>query len=554
MVPQYSLELRKEDVLTQEILDGAQFSFYDDPECTVPSELWTTEEAYHNGQASRNTFTVENGIAKLWGLGSGKTYYIRETLPPNVENYSRPPGIIRLKVDKRGIDSSTVEIMDENGLSPGSGFTAYDFRIDEETKKAYITVTNAQDWVSEVTTVQVVKKWEDSKDHSGDSVVVYLTVTDPDGTVRRIRHITLCEENQWNYLWTNIPKYAADQVTLIQYGIEEAYSPGYQGFVQAVDEINISTSQWGEALTIQGNKDYILKTSNGCLASTSATSQTFEWVSEEEAVNSPLALWHATVSGSNIKFTNGAGQVISFNYTSRNSSRFIPTTGSATTQTLVSVDAGSGLRFYSRYGSRNYYVGSLSSGRLSATTSANSGLVFTPMTLVTESTPTEVKDYGFLITNTPLKEETSMTVTKEWDVGTTGDEDLYERLQVTIRLLANGKFTGQTVTLNLKNGWKDTILGLPYKDENGNVIVYTVEESWENDDWLPSISEVTVLPGEPPNYAVTVTNVYRWGHGYELPATGGYGAMPWVIPGGLLALLSLITAYVLRRKQERRNS
>lgn len=554
VVPRYALELRKEDVLTQEALDGAEFSFYDDPACTIPSELWISEDSYHRNEPAVNTFRVENGTAKLWGLGSGKTYYIRETHPPDAENYSRPNGIICLKLDKRGIDSSTVEIMDENGLSPGYGFTVYDFRIEEETKKAYITVTNAQDWVSETTTVQVMKQWDDAKDHSSDAVTVYLTVTDPDGTVRRIRYISLCEENQWNYIWTNIPKYAADQVTLIHYGIEESYSSGYQGSVQAVDSINIQTSKWAEALTIQANKVYLLKTANGCLASTSATAQTFQWVDEEAAVNSPLALWNATVSGSNIKFINGAGQVLSFNYGSWGSNRyFLPTTGSASTQTLVSVDAGSGLRFYSRYGSRNYYVGSLSNGRLSATTSANSGMIFTPMTLVTQSTPVEIEDYGFLITNTPLKEETSMSVTKQWDVGTTGDHTLYERLQVTIRLLANGKDTGQTVTLNLKNGWKDTFLGLPYKDENGNVIVYTVEESWENDDWLPTISEVTVLPGEPPNYAVTVTNVYRWGHGYELPSTGGYGPTPWVIAGFLLATLSLITAYALRRRQERRN-
>ena len=93
LAPRYGLELKKEDVLTQELLDGTQFSVYEDIECTKPAELWESEEAYNLDFAdgaienAQHTFTVEDGVAKLWGLGAGNTYYIRETTPPGKDGY-----------------------------------------------------------------------------------------------------------------------------------------------------------------------------------------------------------------------------------------------------------------------------------------------------------------------------------------------------------------------------------------------------------------------------------------------------------------------------------
>ena len=56
---------------------------------------------------------------------------------------------------------------------------------------------------------------------------------------------------------------------------------------------------------------------------------------------------------------------------------------------------------------------------------------------------------------------------------------------MTIRLLANGVDTGRTETVSLKSNWTAVFNGLPYYDENGEPIVYTVVESWDNSDCLP---------------------------------------------------------------------
>ena len=81
----------------------------------------------------------------------------------------------------------------------------------------------------------------------------------------------------------------------------------------------------------------------------------------------------------------------------------------------------------------------------------------------------------------------------------------------------------KTVTLNLKNNWTDTFQGLPYTNKNGEVIKYTVQESWKTDDWIASYGSITVINGKVPTYETTVTNVYRWQGEAELPATGGIG-------------------------------
>ena len=123
----------------------------------------------------------------------------------------------------------------------------------------------------------------------------------------------------------------------------------------------------------------------------------------------------------------------------------------------------------------------------------------------------------------------------------------YTKSQVTIKLLADGKDTNRSVTLSLQNGWTDTFLGLPYTDSEGNVITYTVLESWDTKDWTPIYGKVTATPGKDvTTYSVTVTNRYNWGNGYELPSTGGYGTYVWVLSGLALMLGALVSGLIIR--------
>ncbi len=554
LAPRFSLDIQKEDVLSGEILDGAEFAVFEDIDCTLPVELWTSKEAHERGDAPTNVFTVTDGSAKMWGLSPGITYYIKETKPPGAEGYSRARGIICLYIDKRVISSSTVEIAPEwdvvNGepISVSPGFTVHGFRIEDETQSAFIRITNAQDWVVETTTVAVNKKWNDTLDHTYDSVTVYLTVKDPNGTVRRIREIELSDLNNWEYVWTSLPKYGPDMVTPIDYGVEEAYKSGYGVKVEKLEQITIEKTTWAESLMFENGKQYILKTSSGYLSAVSSSSDTFCYVDEETAKGSVLAKWTALVSSGKVKLTNGAGQSITFNNSWNNRYYYLSKSGG--NQSLSYSDTGNGLRLYYSSGWTSYYAGAIAAnGRLQSVTNTGSALTFIPMTSVTEITVEAVKDHHFMITNTPLDVETSLKVDKVWDIGM-ASPDIYERAQVTVKLYADGKDTGRTVTLSLKNGWSDTFLGLPYENEDGSVIEYTVVESWETDDWLARYSEIRYIPGTPGSYEITVTNVYRWGRGYELPSTGGGGYHLWVLSGAAIMLASLVSGMVLRRRRK----
>jgi len=280
-------------------------------------------------------------------------------------------------------------------------------------------------------------------------------------------------------------------------------------------------------------------------------------VDEATAQNSPLALWTATVSSGKVKFTNGAGQILTFNYSNSSSNRyFYATPGNSTYQSFTPVDAGSGFYLYATRSKTNYYISSNginSSGRIPATTSQSNRLILTPMEKITKTSTTPAGDWAYQITNTPLAadNETSLTVNKLWEVPEGYDATLYQEYAVTVRLLANGVQTGRSVTLTLKNGWESSFRGLPYTDENGTVIQYTVEEVWEKEKWTTSGGDIVVSGGSPPTYSATFTNTYHAG-GPELPATGSPARMLYVLCGAALMLGSLVYGIGSRRKRERR--
>ncbi len=568
LAPRFGLQLQKEDVLTQQLLDGTQFTVYEDFACTKPAILWESEEAYNLDHAdgvldqSQSTFAVTNGVAKLWGLGSGNTYYIKETGPPAAEGYGLADGVIRLTIEKGGQATYHVDVVaDADGNEPSNGFTVHGVRIDEETQIVYLVVTNAPETVTETTTVQVIKKWEDTADHSRDYIQAYLTVTDPDGTVRRIREVTLSDENGWTYTWTNLPKYDYANLTKVTYGIEESYESGYYSTVRKITEISTTHVSWAESAQIRNAENYLLRHATyGYLSTTSATDNKLKWVDEATAKASPLALWTSEVSTSGVKLTNGAGQVLTFNAGSSTNSRYFHgVKGSASNQYLryVAATSGSvtGFRFYGIRSNRNYYMSSLSNstGRISVTTSQNSGMILTPIKKMVDEVFTEVEDWAYQITNTPLAtdNETSLAVKKDWVIPEGYDATLYQEFAVTVRLFANGVNTGRSVTLTLKNNWQGSFLGLPYKDANGNVIVYTVDEVWEKDRWTTAYGEVIASGGSPPTYSVTITNTYHAG-GPALPATGSAAQGIFELCGAVIILGTLVYGIGSRRKRERR--
>ena len=562
LAPRFSLTLQKEDVLTQELLDGATFEFYYDQACTQPCDLWPSQQSYKRGDEPTNVFTIQKGSVYIWGLSPSRTYYIKEVKPPNSSGYDPAKGVIQLMLDKNGLNSYSATILEGidtsgNKIPISHGFTIHGFRIDEENQAAYIVITNAQNWVTETTSVYVEKKWGDNKDHTYDSITAYLNVTDDDGTVRRIREISLSEENDWKYTWTNLPKFALDPVTNqesdvpIRYSVSEAYSPGYSPQIQQLQNGTFTEESWAESANFKNGEQYILKTNSGYLSTVAKDKNTLCFVDEATAKNSPLALWTATVSSGKVKLTNQEGQSLNY-YASGSTRYFNATTNSVSTQNLTTSENSGGFRLGYKSGARTYYLCALnSSAYAAANTSANSALLFYPIVKTVTSTTVKLDGYGYTITNTPLTTETSMTVTKHWD-NPFGDTSVYEKEQVTIRLYANGVDTGRTETLSLKSNWVAVFNGLPYSDDNGVPITYTVVETWKTNDWIPVYGEVTSTGGKTPTYAITITNVYRWTESCELPGTGGIGTHIYILCGLALTLGPLVYGFSLRRRYERR--
>ncbi len=566
LAPRFGLQLQKEDVLTQQLLDGTKFTVYEDFDCTQRAELWESEDAYNQDLADgildsfQSTFTVENGIAKLWGLGSGNIYYIKETGPPETEGYGTPNGLIQLKIEREGQATYLVDVIaDAEGNEPSNGFTVHGVQIDEETQTVYITVTNAPESVIETTTVQVIKKWEDRVDHSDDYIRAYLTITDPDGTVRRIREVTLSDENDWTHIWTNLPKYDYDNLTEIRYGVEESYESGYYSTVRRVTQIVIEKTQWAESLTFQNGETYLLRSSSGFLSTINNNADTgYKWVDEQTAKSSPNALWVATVNGSTVKFTNGVNQTITFYYNNGNPTDFyarIDAPASNDRQEFSYSNRSGGLQIFYRQGNTSYYMTSSmnSSGKFGYSTNQNSSMILTPVCRITQSDIRDVEDWAYEITNTPLpaSNETSFAVKKNWSVPVGYDSSLYEEFTLTVRLLANGVETGRSLTLSLKNGWEGKFLGLPYKDADGNVIQYTVVENWGREHWTTTYGSVVVHQGAPPTYSLSITNEYIPG-GPMLPSTGSAARLMYVLCGSAIMLGTLVYGIGSRRKRERR--
>ena len=555
LAPRFAFSIQKEDVLTRDVLNGAQFSVYTDKDCTVPAELWVSKESHDNGDDPTNVFTVTDGEATMWGMGASNTYYIKETKPPDKEGYGFPNGLISLAFDQLGTANYNVEIVDAGeGVSPG--FLVHGLRVDAEAQQAYIVATNAPEWVKEVTSVQVMKHWLDTQDHSSQTVPVYLTVTDPDGTVRRLQELTLSSGNNWTGIWENLPKYLEDGKTPVAYGVEEAYVSGYYSTVEKAEgQFVLTRTEWRNVTAFEDGKVYILKNTSGQALSTqrSAEDVGYMWVSEETAQSSPLALWTASVQNGTVRLTNQAGQTVTFWYGNGSPTDFFALNQKVEDnnrkQYLTFEQSGSGLRLrYNRY----YLAPSMnSSSKFQTVQQSGQSLLILPMTKVEVSADLPIEEQGFLVTNRPLEKETSLTVQKIWHYPTDLDSGIYEREQVTVKLLANGLDTGRSVTLSLKNNWSSVFRGLPYGDENGNPISYTVQETWSRDHWEVTYGEIIATDGSIPQYSTTVTNTYYLG-GPILPNTGSHSRDMYILYGAGILLATLVYGFGARRKRERR--
>lgn len=164
-----------------------------------------------------------------------------------------------------------------------------------------------------------------------------------------------------------------------------------------------------------------------------------------------------------------------------------------------------------------------------------------------KATITSDKDGKYTITNEHTPEKTSVKGKKIWK-----DEENKDGIRpasITVKLLADGKETGQTATVSETSGWTYEFTGLDRYQE-GKEIAYTVEEVNVPDGYTASVEGYNITnthtpekptPGKP-------NEPGKPKKGGELPNTGSESNQATLVAG--IALLGLGTGFLARRKKE----
>lgn len=163
-----------------------------------------------------------------------------------------------------------------------------------------------------------------------------------------------------------------------------------------------------------------------------------------------------------------------------------------------------------------------------------------------KATITTDKDGKYTITNEHTPEKTSVKGHKIWK-----DEDNKDGIRpasITVKLLADGKETGQIATVSETSGWTYEFTGLDRYQE-GKEIAYTVEEVNVPDGYTASVEGYNITnthtpekptPGKP-------NEPGKPKKGGELPNTGSESNQVALVAG--IALLGLGTGFLARRKK-----
>ncbi len=494
ITPRYGVELVKQDAIAGGGLDGAKFGVYTDVACETPALLWTSEQAYQNGEDSNNEFTAVNGKISFWGVSAGKVYYIKELVAPT--GYPLTDDIIRVSMNSLGNSVCTADALrGEDGVHT-DGFEIINNSADEARQKLSLTLTNQQ-YTTNKRNVAVTKYWEVSdSDFIPESVTVYLTANGQNTGKTAV----LSEANDWTYLWIDLPIY--DSIgDKIEYSVYEEQAEDFYTDVEVSEEgeyINawVQTDAFYDGGTfLIVDRSTATETTKG-KALTVNSSGNFEWIDFETAKNEPYAHWVVNADGMGFHVVNREDYHIILNGTDE----FVP-----------ELD-GNRILYYDSFGlaarnSNTYYY--LNDNFTASTVNHLELELYINMDIliheedeaeedseIVDGEDAQEDDQIFVtmynVTNTYIGEEerTSFNVSKVWEDGATN----HINSSIKVRLFADGVDTGRVLTLSHENDWEGIFEGLRYEDDEGNKIEYTVIEEGVN-GYYPEYSEITEIEG-----------------------------------------------------------
>lgn len=213
---------------------------FGESDCTYPAMY-----LYKGVEITNKSFTITNTekkkitVKKVWddnnnkdnkrplkisveliknGVSTGKILYLSEET-----NWTA----IFSQLDTSDADGNMYSYtIKEHVSNPESYDTTYEMETDDKGNKI-IKITNKLKATMEI---PVKKVWADGNDnHSDTKVEVQLLA---DGINYENSKITLSKENNWEYVFKDLPKYQEDGKTEIQYTVEETKIPGYTATVQ----------------------------------------------------------------------------------------------------------------------------------------------------------------------------------------------------------------------------------------------------------------------------------------------------------------------------------
>lgn len=368
------------------------------------------------------------------------------------------------------------------------------YTVEEDTVEGYEATVDGYNITNthkpETTKVEGTKTWNDSDNQDGirpEKIIVNLLA---DGNKVNTQEVTPDDNGNWTYSFTDLPKFKAGKE--IVYTVAEK---AVEGYVSTVSGYNINNTHKPETIAINGSKHW---DDNDDQDGKRPESITVNLLANGEKVNSQVV----TAAGNwTYNFTDlpkyKAGKEIKYRveevavegYTTELDGYDIYNTHTPETTIIEGTKSWNDKDNQDGKRPEKIIVNLLANGEKVDTqvVTADNDWKYSFKDLpvykdgqkltytVSEET---VKDYtteydGTNIINSYTPGKTSASVVKVWNDANNQDGKRPE--SITVSLLADGRDTGITVTLNAENNWTQTVTDLDEK-ANGKAIKYTWAE------------------------------------------------------------------------------
>ena len=544
--------------------------------------------SYDDEKAFENTYTpakTEVPVKKVWK-------------DENNQDGKRPSSVtVKLLAD--GQDTGkTLELTEANGwagsftnLDADKGGTPIQYTVVEVTVTGYtsevtgdaasgFTITNS--YSPETVDVKATKNWEDANNQDGKRPTKITINLLADGKKVDSKEVQAAADGTWTVEFTKLAKYKAGkeikytvteeavaeyESTITDFTITNKYAPKEIDYkvTKVWNDANNQDGKRPESVTVQlykkvGNADPVAVEGKKLTLTAKEKTDDNTWVASFTNLPQYEAGKEITYSIKEVDVPAGyessvTGQVVTNTYNPEtvvlsgtkvwkdNNNQDGKRTRSVKVQILngdkvvqeIEVSEKTGWKFESKK------LPKYENGKEIKYTVKETAMTEYKATITTD------KDGKYTITNEHTPEKTAVKGHKIWK-----DEDNKDGIRpasITVKLLADGKETGQTATVSETSGWTYEFTDLDRYQE-GKEIAYTVEEVNVPDGYTASVEGYNITnthtpekptPGKP-------NEPGKPKKGGELPNTGSESNQVALVAG--IALLGLGTGFLARRKKE----